>query len=557
MARQAGNDRDINRLNETSHYAGAADFERSRFLLSRRVSHTLTPPDAIVSYLAEAGFGDTVPLRDFTFDNSLISALVERWRPETHTFHLSWGEVTITLQDVAYHLGLRAHGNPVGGCLHDFGRWYGTETWAMVEQLLGVRPPVAAQQAVQRKESFTLKLTSPTTWFTYGGYRFSGTSCLAECRALSWGSAVLAWTYQSLCLAVQWGVTDIAGCTPLLMSWIYQRFPQWCPPDRGVYQYPLAARLVGLQQQSRDQHQARVLYWRVSIDWLRFDEISHFAWRVYDDPALQALCPHWFREEEEWGTWLSAVPLVCFNIVRFHHVDRVNQQFNREQPVPGIPVNLDRYLTTTGHGEDVWWPERLQEWYDGWRQRFEPGRRIIVHHTFDTRPTSKYYDWWHGACRVRHLSGQEVLEDPRLVELPPDVQPTASQPRDDLTLPRGMPDWRRREPIRRERARPQRARGDAESKEVAEFDRQEDEGDVPVHSVASPTGSTPPPPPPPSGQGACHSSGSGGQQSRPAWDTRPAHRSSVRKDHRHRVGVSHLCRKLLTCSTMILPWMLG
>ncbi|XP_025630442.1 uncharacterized protein [Arachis hypogaea] len=254
------------------------------------------------------------------------------------------------------------------------------------------------------------------------------------------------------------------------MSWIYQRFPQWCPPDRGVYQYPLAARLVGLQQQSRDQHQARVLYWRVSIDWLRFDEISHvikdfcyfkyllccntcyfvtqifvqFAWRVYDDPALQALCPHWFREEEEWGTWLSAVPLVCFNIVRFHHVDRVNQQFNREQPVPGIPVNLDRYLTTTGHGEDVWWPERLQEWYDGWRQRFEPGRRIIVHHTFDTRPTSKYYDWWHGACRVRHLSGQEVLEDPRLVELPPDVQPTASQPRDDLTLPRGMPDWRRR-----------------------------------------------------------------------------------------------------------------
>ncbi|RYR18767.1 hypothetical protein Ahy_B03g063379 [Arachis hypogaea] len=64
----------------------------------------------------------------------------------------------------------------------------------------------------------------------------------AECRALGWGSAVLAWTYQSLCLAAQRDVTDIAGCTPLLMSWIYQRFSQWCPLDRRVYQYLLAAR---------------------------------------------------------------------------------------------------------------------------------------------------------------------------------------------------------------------------------------------------------------------------------------------------------------------------
>ncbi|QHN85110.1 uncharacterized protein DS421_16g534480 [Arachis hypogaea] len=63
-----------------------------------------------------------------------------------------------------------------------------------------------------------------------------------ECREFSWDSAVLAWTYQSLCSAAQWGVTDIAGCTPLLMSWIYQRFSQRCPPDRGDYQYPLAAR---------------------------------------------------------------------------------------------------------------------------------------------------------------------------------------------------------------------------------------------------------------------------------------------------------------------------
>ncbi|RYR08362.1 hypothetical protein Ahy_B05g076015 [Arachis hypogaea] len=67
-----------------------------------------------------------------------------------------------------------------------------------------------------------------------------------KCRAFSWDLAVLAWTYQSLCSVAQRGVTDITGCTLLLMSWIYQRFSQWCPPNRGVYQYPMAARLVGV-----------------------------------------------------------------------------------------------------------------------------------------------------------------------------------------------------------------------------------------------------------------------------------------------------------------------
>ena len=50
----------------------------------------------------------------FSLDRSLLTALVDRWRPETHTFHLPCGEMAPTLQDVTYLLGLPVAGDPVG-----------------------------------------------------------------------------------------------------------------------------------------------------------------------------------------------------------------------------------------------------------------------------------------------------------------------------------------------------------------------------------------------------------------------------------------------------------
>ncbi|MBA0809515.1 hypothetical protein Gohar_025161, partial [Gossypium harknessii] len=41
----------------------------------------------------------------------LISAFIERLKPETHTFHLLCGECTITLEDVQLQLGLPMDGS--------------------------------------------------------------------------------------------------------------------------------------------------------------------------------------------------------------------------------------------------------------------------------------------------------------------------------------------------------------------------------------------------------------------------------------------------------------
>jgi hypothetical protein len=49
----------------------------------------------------------------FKFDYSLIAALLDRWRPESNTFHLNIGETTLTPEDVTMILGLPFDGKPV------------------------------------------------------------------------------------------------------------------------------------------------------------------------------------------------------------------------------------------------------------------------------------------------------------------------------------------------------------------------------------------------------------------------------------------------------------
>ncbi|QHO28807.1 uncharacterized protein DS421_7g219900 [Arachis hypogaea] len=257
MARQAGNDRDIYRLNKTSHYVGVADFERPRLQMLRRVSHTLPPLDAIVSYLAETGFGDTVPLRYHPAGRGVPPRATRTQGP-------SWG------------------------CLRDFDRWYHTETWALVEQLHRARPSVTPQQAAQRKESFTLKLV----WLQDRVHQMPLQTTRRPSNSTPVSGVVLGLGRAGLDVPVTvFGGT--VGCHG------HHRLHSVV----DVLDLPkiFSVMLVGLQQQSRDQHEAK------------------------------ALCPPWFLEEEEWGTWLSVVPLVCFNIVQFYQVDRVKRQFNGEQ----------------------------------------------------------------------------------------------------------------------------------------------------------------------------------------------------------------------------------
>ena len=75
-----------------------------------------------------------IKIKRLLYDHSLLTCLVDRWRPETHTFHFRWGEMSLTLQDVSYLLGLPLKGAPIGPLLD-------TEGWAndMAQRFHGVR----------------------------------------------------------------------------------------------------------------------------------------------------------------------------------------------------------------------------------------------------------------------------------------------------------------------------------------------------------------------------------------------------------------------------------
>ena len=85
------------------------------------------------------------------FNPSAITALVDRWRPETHSFHLPSGEMTVTLQDVSMILALPITGKPV--C-------FSTESdgWReKMSSLIGASPP-------EKEESSTDRLSAGATF---------------------------------------------------------------------------------------------------------------------------------------------------------------------------------------------------------------------------------------------------------------------------------------------------------------------------------------------------------------------------------------------------------
>nr|XP_027192098.1 protein MAIN-LIKE 2-like [Cicer arietinum] len=215
------------------------------------------PNEVILPYLQQAGFGEVIKLGNYKIDVGLITAMVERWRPETHTFHLSIGECTITL-------GLNVFVIPVSGS--NF-----VNVKDVCQEYLGVIPPEGATKG----NSIKLKWLKDT--FDNVGENASEVEKQASCRAYilrmiggllmsdkfnnrvhlkylsilgdlnktshyTWGSAVLATLYRELCLATKPDVMSMGRCALLLQNWAWCRLSCVAPDALSAWIFPLAQR---------------------------------------------------------------------------------------------------------------------------------------------------------------------------------------------------------------------------------------------------------------------------------------------------------------------------
>ncbi|KAL3821144.1 hypothetical protein ACJIZ3_007049 [Penstemon smallii] len=354
--------------------------------------------------LLKAGFYGVYKAGRIRLDHALITALVERWRPETHTFHLPVGEATVTLQDIAVLWGLPVDGDPITGV--DTNR--SMDEWQDIcNELLGFRPPpedfdrgrLKIRCLQERFKTLPDGASEDTVKFyarayilqLLGGQLLSDMSnnkvklmylpLLRDFEAsgrLSWGSAVLSCLYRALCRATKPETSDICGPLVLLQIWAWERVPfirpgrlsprQQSPPDivAGEHHLPAAPYgsrwNVGFKLESVGTH-VLVLY-RDQIDNMKDDQ---FIWEPYPVDVLASLPEYCLSGQRIWQT---VSPLICFDVVEFYHPDRVLRQFGQQQNIPAICDTIpDIHLTDRRGRQNYDWAHHHRQFVDMWTDR--------------------------------------------------------------------------------------------------------------------------------------------------------------------------------------------
>lgn len=194
----------------------------------------LTPKQ--VELVEKAGFGYFRMIPTIYLDNSLISALVERWRRETNTFHLPIGEMTITLEDVGLLLGLPIDGKPVIGMTsktpssvcenllgkvpEDLNGGMLKLTW--LKECFSKCPEDAPIEKLERHtRAYLLYLVGSTIFSTTTGNKVSVMYLplfenFDNAGKFAWGAAALAFLYRALGNASLKSQSTISGSLTLL-----------------------------------------------------------------------------------------------------------------------------------------------------------------------------------------------------------------------------------------------------------------------------------------------------------------------------------------------------
>ncbi|XP_071723719.1 serine/threonine-protein phosphatase 7 long form homolog [Rutidosis leptorrhynchoides] len=321
------------------------------------------------------GFGLVSTIGYMEYDHHLLTALVERWRQETHSFHLCVGEATITLEDVEVLLGLRTDGLPVTGresypsdddmpgYLHGLLGFVPERDGRTAIRLSSIKDhlirhrrhvQISAEEALQRARCHVAILLA--------GCFFSDKSQnkidlfllqLLEdpkrCASLSWGSAVLAYTYRALCHSARSGETSANMCGLLVQSWAWSRIRKVRPRFGAGYLEPQGAPFA-----------AR---WTRPLS--RTTVTSHVLLACRDQLSLMT-------PSQGVNIWRSRTALHFYFVVEAHYPDRVMRQFGCTQFTPPAPLHATEIgrlhrLKRSGHPRN--WARDHADYVEEWEAR--------------------------------------------------------------------------------------------------------------------------------------------------------------------------------------------
>ncbi|MFQ6622472.1 hypothetical protein Gotur_001808 [Gossypium turneri] len=321
-------------------------------------------------YLEQDGFGSAALIRTFDLRYDLLSALVERWRLETHTFHFSCRECTVTLEDVVLQLGLPIDRSPVTG-VSSF-----TDPAALCNQLLGDSPN-------DDEENFTsLKFT----WLKAKFGQLSANATEGELIVIS-------------------GVVDMGGCLTLLQSWTLYRMPFLASVTHQSYIYPLVNRWSIYPGIGRSH--------TVSIYRLMIEQYAGegFIWMPHCYPKIIAVIPSSAYVRSE--MWCTNAPIINFNVVEWYHGDRVLRQFGCIQYIPDPPCEVGAVHDINKRGKpQLDWGVKHQKFVAMWNNQM--GRRPQMVMAYSLQPSLEYIQWYYSCGKPYILGGQSTVVPPHM-----------------------------------------------------------------------------------------------------------------------------------------------
>ncbi|XP_057719514.1 serine/threonine-protein phosphatase 7 long form homolog [Arachis stenosperma] len=240
----------------------------------------------VENYLRSTGFYHISCIGFIKEFYPLLAALVQRRRPETHTFVLPVGEVTVTLEDVAHIFGLPIDGEPVSDWTDSSSDFLQSQSIAifggkpivnsssksLYEAGLGSRyqrrRAIGYRGVFKRYVRCQIFCLLGSTLFTNNSTAYAHAKYLSLLRdferihTYSWGPACLEHLYKTLCRASRYDTKEMDGALNLLFVWAWERLPCIVP----VESIPSSAWLS-----------KTIVIFRQEINY-----IDEFVWRPYE-----------------------------------------------------------------------------------------------------------------------------------------------------------------------------------------------------------------------------------------------------------------------------------